>query len=86
MGGESDGAMRTPTRAPWEGAFVAVSALLGEPLEAIAGALDDEGRARAGDTLRALASKSREARDGRARAIARAVSEVALAIDALRLA
>lgn len=73
------GAMHTR----WEIAFVAVSALLDEPLEAIVEALDDTGRAIASETLRALASNTREER---ARALARALSEVAVAVDALRLA
>ena len=67
----------------WEGAFVAVGAIAGEPPEAIASALGDEGVARAADLLRALASPSRETR---ARALARAVSDVVLAIDASRYA
>ncbi len=67
----------------WEGAFAAVSALAGEPLDAIAGALGDEGMAHAADLMRVLGSASREVR---ARALARAASDIALALDALRVA
>lgn len=68
--------------AGWESTFLAVSAVLGEPLEASVGALGDEGAARAAAMLRGLRSESREQR---ARAIASGVSEVAVAIDAMRL-
>jgi hypothetical protein len=67
----------------WEAAFVAVGTIAGEPSEAIASALGDEGVARVADLLRALAVPSREARG---QAMARAVSEVVLAIDASRYA
>lgn len=67
--------------ARWEAAFVAVSAIAGEPPDAIASALGDAGMARVTDLVRALGATSKEAR---ARALARAVSDVALAIDALR--
>jgi len=67
----------------WEAAFVALGVVAGEPPEAIASALGDEGVARVADLLHALAAPSREAR---ARALARAVSEVVLAIDASRYA
>jgi hypothetical protein len=67
----------------WEAAFVAVSVIAGEPLDAIGTALGETGMARAGEIVRALGSSSKEAR---ARALARTVSEVALAIDAARLA
>jgi hypothetical protein len=67
----------------WETAFVAVSAIAGEPLDAITSALGESGTARAGELLRTLASTSKEAR---ARALARAVSDVALALDAMRYA
>ena len=65
----------------WQTTFVAVSLLLGEPPEAIAAALDDD-VTEAESALRAMTAGSRE---DRARALARAVSEVALAIDAVRL-
>ncbi len=67
----------------WEAAFIAVSAIVSEPPEAVAGALGEAGMARAADLVRALGAASKEAR---ARALARAVSEVALAIDAMRYA
>ena len=67
----------------WEAAFVAVSVIAGEPLDAIGTALGEAGMARAGEVVRALGSTSKEVR---ARALARTVSEVALAIDASRLA
>jgi hypothetical protein len=67
----------------WEAAFVALGVVAGEPPEAIASALGDEGAARVADLLRALAAPSRETR---ARALARAVSDVVLAIDASRYA
>jgi hypothetical protein len=67
----------------WETAFVALGAIAGESTEAVASALGEAGRAHAADLLRALAATSREAR---ARALARAVSDVVLAIDAMRCA
>jgi hypothetical protein len=67
----------------WETAFVAVGAIAGEPLEALTRALGEEGAAHASELLSALTVPSREAR---ARSLARAVSEVVLAIDAARLA
>jgi hypothetical protein len=67
----------------WETAFVALSAIAGEPMEAVARALGEAGSARAADLARALAATSREAR---ARALARAVSDVVLALDAMRYA
>jgi hypothetical protein len=67
----------------WEPAFVAMSVLVGEPLEltldALGGAIGNE----AAEVSRGLASPSR---DARAQTMARALSEVALAIDAVRLA
>jgi hypothetical protein len=67
----------------WETAFVAVSAIVGEPPEAVARALGESGMARAADLVRALGAASKEAR---ARALARALSDVALAVDAMRYA
>jgi hypothetical protein len=66
---------------PWEAAFVAVSAIVGEPAGAIASALGDAGMAQAASLVRSLGATSKEAR---ARALARAVSDVVLAIDAMR--
>jgi hypothetical protein len=67
----------------WEIAFVALSAIAGEPMEAIAGALGEAKWARTGGLARALTATSK---DARARALARAVSDVVLAIDAMRYA
>jgi hypothetical protein len=67
----------------WETAFVAVGAIVGEPVESLAAALGSSGEHHAADLLRALRSPSR---DTRARAIARVVAEVALSIDAVRYA
>jgi hypothetical protein len=64
---------------PWQTAFAGVSLLLGEPPEAVSAALGDE----VSHALLAMTSGSRE---DRARALARAVSEVAVAIDAARFA
>jgi hypothetical protein len=64
----------------WEPAFVAIAAIVGEPLEATLEALGDEGAAHAADLLQALRSTSK---DARARALARVVSEVAIAVDAM---
>ncbi len=64
----------------WEPAFVAIGAIAGEPLEVLTAELGDSGAAHAADLLQALRSTSR---DTRARALARVVSEVAVAIDAL---
>jgi hypothetical protein len=69
--------------ARWETAFVAVSVIAGEPLDAIASALGETGMARATEVVRGLQSASREAR---ARALARAIADVTLAVDALRYA
>ncbi len=66
---------------PWEAAFVATGVLLGEPAAAMAGALGEDGRARAEAVVRALASPSRE---DRARALARVAAEIARAVDATR--
>jgi hypothetical protein len=67
----------------WEASFVAVSAIAGEPADAVASALGEAGLAHAADLVRALETPSREAR---ARGLARAVSDVVLAIDAMRFA
>jgi len=70
----------------WETAFVAVSVIVGEPVDAVARALGPaagDAGAPVSELLRKLAGASREAR---ARALARVVSEVALAVDAVRLA
>jgi hypothetical protein len=67
----------------WETAFLALSAIAGEPMEAVASALGESKWARTADLGRALAATSK---DARARALARAVSDVVLAIDAMRYA
>lgn len=67
----------------WEASFVAVSAIAGEPAVDVASALGEAGLARAADLVRALEAPSREAR---ARVLARAISDVVLAIDAMRFA
>jgi hypothetical protein len=67
----------------WETAFVALCAIAGEPSEVIASALGEPGVARAAHLVRALGAASKEAR---ARALARVLSDVALAIDAMRYA
>ena len=67
----------------WETAFVALSAIAGEPMDAVASALGESRWARTGDLARALTATSKEAR---ARSLARAVSDVVLAIDAMRCA
>ncbi|MGH7269296.1 MAG: hypothetical protein ACREJ3_02605 [Polyangiaceae bacterium] len=69
--------------APWEAGFAAVSALLGESVDDIVAALGELGSARASEVLRGLCSPTRRER---ALAIARAVAEVAFAVDAVRLA
>jgi hypothetical protein len=67
----------------WEPAYLAVSAVLGEPLDAAVAALGEGGATHAADLLKALRSPSREAR---ARALAHAISEVAVAVEAMSLA
>jgi hypothetical protein len=71
------------TARSWEPAYLAVSVVLGEPLEVAVDSLGDEGMARAGALIEALRSPSR---DTRARALAHAVSKVARAVDAVSLA
>lgn len=75
--------MSTPDRS-WEPAYLAVSAVLGEPLDAAMASLLDGGGGgtRAAALLKGLRSSLREAR---ARALADALSEVALAVDAMSL-
>jgi hypothetical protein len=73
----------SPAFRSWESAYLAISVVLGEPLEVLVAALGDEGTARATDLIQALRSPSRETR---ARALAHAVSEVARAVDAVSLA
>ena len=79
----------------WESAFVAVSAIVGEPAEAVASALGDVGVARASSLVRALdpanaanatSATGTTSKETRARALARAVSDVVLAVDAMRYA
>jgi hypothetical protein len=68
--------------AHWEPSFVAVGALLGEPLDTLAAAIG-AGHVHADELLRALQSLDRGTR---ARAIARVVAEIATGLDALRIA
>lgn len=75
-------AARHPTpAASWETAFVAMAALLGEPLDATASALGSSA-AKAESLVAALRSPSREVR---ARALARGLSEAIVAVEASRL-
>jgi hypothetical protein len=67
--------------ASWETAFVATSALLGEPLDRITAALGPSA-AGAKSLLTALQSPSREVR---ARALARGLSEAIVAVESSRL-
>ncbi len=67
----------------WRSAFLATSALLGEPLEAAILALGDASAVAASQLVRELRSSSR---DVRARAIARIMTVVASEVDAARLA
>jgi hypothetical protein len=67
----------------WEQAFIATGVLLAEPVEAI--------RASLGPSLplgatRLLGRLEAPSRDARAQALARVVADVAIAIDAARLA
>jgi hypothetical protein len=66
----------------WESSFLAVSALLGEPLDASLSAAGDATTAEARELLRSLRAPSR---DMRSRAIARALSRAAADVDAARL-
>ncbi|HXN31420.1 MAG TPA: hypothetical protein VN894_06135 [Polyangiaceae bacterium] len=67
---------------PWQEAFLAVSLVLGEPLEESLSAIGEGATLRAPLLLRGLRSSSREVR---AHAIARAVAPVAVALDEMRL-
>jgi len=69
--------------AGWEPSFVAVSTLLGEPLEATLAALGARGSALGAGLRQGLESESREARAG---SLAREASKVAIALEAMRLA
>jgi hypothetical protein len=66
--------------ATWERAFVAMSMLVGESLEDALAALEGSDRVAALGRSFVVAS-----REGRAQAMARALAEVALAVDAARL-
>jgi hypothetical protein len=66
----------------WDSAFLAVSAILGEPLEASLAALGPARSARAEGLAAVLRSSPR---DVRAAAIARVVARVAIDLDAMRL-
>lgn len=67
----------------WRDAFLATSALLGEPLDAAILAIGDASAVAASQLLRELRSVSRETR---ARAIARIMTVVASEVEAARLA
>ncbi len=67
----------------WLPAFVAVSVLVGESLDGALEAAGAQGAAQVAELSRGLRSPSR---DARALAMARVLSEVALAVDASRLA
>jgi hypothetical protein len=67
----------------WEAAFFAVSAILGESLESSLAAAGEPTTPLAAELVHELRSPQR---DRRARAIARAVSQVALEIDSMGLA
>jgi len=70
-------------RERWESAYLATSAILGEPLEDAMASLSEEGAVRCAELLRRLRAPSR---DERARVLATAISEVARAVDAASLA
>jgi hypothetical protein len=67
--------------ARWESAFVAISALLGEPLDCVLGELGD-GAVHADRLIRALRSSERNTR---VRELAHGLSHVAMALRALGL-
>jgi hypothetical protein len=72
---------------PWEVSFVAVSAIAGEPPDAVASALGDAGVQRAEALVAALApGGATSSKEARARVLARALSDVVLALDAMRYA
>ena len=62
----------------WETAFVAVSAVLGEPYEQTIDALGDAGATRAGEIVQALRESRRSVR---AQAMAHALADVAREVD-----
>jgi len=64
----------------WESAFVAMSAAVGEPLEASCRALGEAGALRAGSIVRALQARDRGAR---ARALADVLARVARDVDGM---
>ncbi len=76
----SDGS--SPAR-DWQAAYLAVSALLGDEVEEALVSVQEPSRVGAAELVRELRSPSRHAR---ARALARIVSEVVVALDAMRLA
>jgi hypothetical protein len=67
----------------WESAYVAVSVLLGESVEATEASLALAQRARAEPLLAALRNQSRA---GRAQALAEALSSIARALEATAVA
>jgi hypothetical protein len=66
----------------WQDAFLGVSAILGEPLDASLAALGDDSAAATESLVAALRSASR---DVRARAMAREVTTLLVGIDDMRL-
>ncbi len=66
----------------WQQVFVAMSAMLGEPVDEIVAALGDEHAARCGALLEALRAESRQVR---ARAMAQHLAAVAADVDAMEL-
>ena len=68
---------------PWEIAFVAMSAALGEPLDASLAALDDAAAARASSFARVLAAETTA--HGRATTIASALAVIARDVQAMGL-
>lgn len=67
----------------WSSAFLAVSFLLGEPVDAAAAALGDEGSPQSAALARALRSSSRETR---AHAVGRVAAGLAADLEKARLA
>jgi hypothetical protein len=77
--------------ATWDTSFVAVSVLVGEPVDSVARTLGASASAPAIELLRKLGEGAGDiaaatSREARARALARVISELAVAVDAMRLA
>ncbi len=66
----------------WQHTFVAMSAVLGEPVDEIVSALGDEHAARCGALLEALRTESRQVR---ARTMAQHLASVAADVEAMEL-